>query len=479
MKQLKGMNWRLRAVAVALLTLALAGCGGGDASSENGTRSTTTGSISTTNGNSGATAQALTAPAGVALSIPASTVLTDGTGAPVSGSIATSVSYSTTASDLPPAARTLPTGSSLVAFADVTLTGAGTSVKNFSNPATMTFKVPAGVAATGDALVLYSFEAGAGQWSFAGTEIVDADGNVSTGVNHLSIWALLKSSNPPPVKPLGLTGVAGDGQATLIWSEVPGATSYNVYWSASSGVSVASGTKVTGAVSGQAITGLVNGTPCYFAVTAVNAAGESALSSELPVTPLLPVPGRPSGATVSGGDGKVTVSWNAVAGATSYNIYYATTAGVTKSNGTKIAGVTAPQEVTGLTNGQTYFFVVTAENASGEGVVSSEKSVTPAAAPQAPGSPTGATATAGIGQVTVSWKATVPGATSYNVYYLQSASAPSTATVIADGTKINSATSPVVVSGLTAGSNYWFIVTAVNAGGESEGQSNPKPAVPQ
>ena len=477
MKELKQKTWRLGAVAVALL--ALAGCGGGGGTSSNGTSTSATGTISTTNGNSGASALALAAPAGVTLSIPADTELTDNSGNPVAGSIATSVSYSTTAADLPAAAGALPSGTSLVAFADVTLTGSTASVKNLSRPATMTFKVPAGSAATGDALVLYSFDAGAGQWSFAGTEIVDAEGNVSTGVGHLSVWGLFKSAAPPPVKPAGLTGVAGDSQATLIWSEVPSATSYNIYWAATAGVGTASGTKISGAVSGQAVTGLTNGTSYYFVVTALNAAGESVVSSEVSLTPSLPVPGRPSGVAVSGGDAKVTITWNEVSGATSYNIYYGTSAGVTKSSGTKVAGVTAPQEITGLTNGQAYFFVVTAENASGEGVVSSEKSVTPAAAPQAPGSPTGATATAGVGQVTVSWKATVPGATSYNVYYLQSASAPSTATVIANGTKINSATSPVVVNGLTAGSNYWFIVTAVNIGGESAGQSNPKPAVPQ
>lgn len=149
-----------------------------------------------------------------------------------------------------------------------------------------------------------------------------------------------------------------------------------------------------------------------------------------------------------------------------------------KTDATKVAGVSSPAEVIGLENGRTYYVVMTAENVAGEGVVSSEKSATPAAAPQPPGETTGVAATAGAGQVTVSWRDTVPGATSYNVYYLQSGATPSTATVTGTGTRVSSAASPVVVTGLTPGINYWFVVTAVNAAGEGGGQTNPKKAVP-
>lgn len=43
-----------------------------------------------------------------------------------------------------------------------------------------------------------------------------------------------------------------------------------------------------------------------------------------------------------------------------FNIYWDTSPGVTKETGTKIANVTSPYDHTGLTNGTTYYYVVTA-----------------------------------------------------------------------------------------------------------------------
>src|SRR5258708_6695420 len=60
-----------------------------------------------------------------------------------------------------------------------------------------------------------------------------------------------------------------------------------------------------------------------------------------------PPPSAPTGLSALSGNGQVTIAWNVVAGATSYNLYRATVSGVSKSNyatlpgGTKIVGVTA------------------------------------------------------------------------------------------------------------------------------------------
>jgi len=70
-------------------------------------------------------------------------------------------------------------------------------------------------------------------------------------------------------------------------------------------------------------------------------------------------------------------------------------------------------------------------------------------------------ATGGANQVTVSWPA-VTGATSYNVYW-SATSGVTTAT----GAKIAGTTSPYVHIGLSAGTAYFYIVTAVNSVGES------------
>ena len=73
----------------------------------------------------------------------------------------------------------------------------------------------------------------------------------------------------------------------------------------------------------------------------------------------------------------MSISWTSVSGATSYNIYWSTTSGVTKTTGTKITGATSPYTHTGRTNGTTYYYVVTAVNGYGESSESSQVSGTP------------------------------------------------------------------------------------------------------
>lgn len=275
-----------------------------------------------------------------------------------------------------------------------------------------------------------------------------------------------------PSAPVGVTAAIGDTQIRLSWAAVSGATSYNVYYRTTAGVTAANGTKITGATSGGAITGLANGTTYYFVVTAVNAAGESAVSSEVNAMPQVSTPGAPTGVGIIVGDGQVSVTWTAVTGATSYNIYYRATAGVTTANGTKVAAVASGFPITGLTNGATYYFVVTAINAAGESAASSEVNAIPQV--PTPGAPTGVGATAGNAQVKISWAA-VPGAVSYNVYYRTTPGVTA-----ATGTKESLAASGFTVTGLANGTTYYFVVTAVNAGGESAVSSevNATPQVP-
>ncbi len=184
----------------------------------------------------------------------------------------------------------------------------------------------------------------------------------------------------PPAAPASVTADAGNGQVTISWDASTGATSYNIYYSTLPGVTKTSGTRVTGAVSPMDVTGLTNGTTYYFVVTAVNANGESAESIQISGTPSAsPPPAAPIGVNATAGDGQVIVSWTAAADATSYNIYWSTTSGVTKTNGTKITGVSSPYTHTSRTNGTTYFYVVTAGNSFGESVESAQVSATPIA----------------------------------------------------------------------------------------------------
>jgi|GEM_PF-2419101 len=193
--------------------------------------------------------------------------------------------------------------------------------------------------------------------------------------------------------PTGVVATAGDGQATISWDTVSGATSYNLYMASVSGMTksnygfLADGMKHESVTSPFTHIGLTNGKTYYFVVTAVNANGESSESSEVSATPVLSgtAPPAPTGVVVTPSDGQVTISWNPVSDATSYNLYMASVSGVNKNNYNSLTdgmiheAVTSPFTHTGLTNGKTYYFVVTAVNTHGESVESAQVSAMPSA----------------------------------------------------------------------------------------------------
>jgi fibronectin type 3 domain-containing protein len=191
------------------------------------------------------------------------------------------------------------------------------------------------------------------------------------------------SANPAPAAPAGVTAASGDGQVTITWPPVAGATSYTIYWSTSAGVTKGTGTALGGVTSPYVHTARTNGTTYHYVVTASNANGESVDSNEVSATPWasggIP-PGAPTGLVATAGDGSVTLSWNAVSGATSYNLYVSDTAGVPLTPANRLPGVTRPYVQTGLWNGTTFHYVVTALNAYGESPASAEVSATPIAA---------------------------------------------------------------------------------------------------
>jgi mono/diheme cytochrome c family protein len=182
-------------------------------------------------------------------------------------------------------------------------------------------------------------------------------------------------------------------------------------------------------------------------------------------------PAAPTGVTAVGGDAQVTVSWDAVANATSYDLFYATKAKVADEDDNddadlkRIRTVTSPFIVKGLAASTKYSFIVRAVNNGRRGPASAEVSATTTAATPVvtiPVAPTGVSATSGVGRVTLTWSA-VTGASAYNLYW-------STVTGIttSTGTKISGiAAPPTVHSGLTQSATYFYVVTATNSAGES------------
>jgi len=187
------------------------------------------------------------------------------------------------------------------------------------------------------------------------------------------------------------------------------------------------------------------------------------------------VPPVPTGLAATAGDAKVTLSWTASSGATSYNVYRGTTAGGEAATPIATGLATPSYANTGLTNGTTYYYKVAAVNTAGTSALSAEVSATPKAAVVIPAVPTGLAATAGDAKVTLSWTAS-SGATSYNVYRGTTAGGEA-ATPIATGLT----TPSYVNTGLTNGTKYYYKVAAVNSAGTSalsaEVSATPKAAV--
>ncbi|MBI5193709.1 MAG: Ig-like domain-containing protein [Nitrospirae bacterium] len=90
------------------------------------------------------------------------------------------------------------------------------------------------------------------------------------------------------------------------------------------------------------------------------------------------LPSIPDKVTATSGERQTTINWNAVPDATSYNIYWSTVSGVNKGSGTKISGIIETSKIhEKLTEGTTYYYVVTSENSKGESDISKEVSAKP------------------------------------------------------------------------------------------------------
>jgi len=88
-----------------------------------------------------------------------------------------------------------------------------------------------------------------------------------------------------PSTPTGISAVSGNSQATISWNSVSDAAAYNIYWSTTTGVTKATGTRITDVTSPYLQTGRINGTTYYYVVTAENGYGESSESSQVSIIP--------------------------------------------------------------------------------------------------------------------------------------------------------------------------------------------------
>jgi acid phosphatase type 7 len=177
-------------------------------------------------------------------------------------------------------------------------------------------------------------------------------------------------------------------------------------------------------------------------------------------------PNPPMGLAATPGNAQVALNWNASAGATSYNVKRATTAGGPYTIIAPDITSTSYTDTTVL-NGTTYYYVVSAVNVEGESPNSNEVGATPTA-PLPPAAPTSLTAnTQGKKKIALNWtQSSSPNVVSNRVYRSTVNGGPYSliATI--------PATSSYQNNGLTSGTTYYYRVTAVDSGSLESPQSN-------
>jgi len=272
---------------------------------------------------------------------------------------------------------------------------------------------------------------------------------------------------PPPV-PENLVASAGDGLVVLTWDDVPGATSHALYWSTSPGVTKESA-RIGDVTSPFGHTGLTNQTTYHYAVAALNEFGESDLSEEVSATPTAVPPPAPTNVRVSPGASQIAVSWDPVATADSYNLYWSASTGFQPSAGNLVENASSPEVVGSLTPGVAVYFLVTAVNDGLEGAASDEVSGRPL-----PAVPANVEAAASDGEVGLSWDA-VPDADSYNVYWSATAGVDIGTAAVAPTASTSWTHTP-----LPNGATTYYVVTALAgaAEGEPSAEVGATPAYP-
>lgn len=300
-----------------------------------------------------------------------------------------------------------------------------------------------------------SLAAGDGYWYRVSARFADG----SEGLLSSEVTARRSGTyNPSAFSVTGRTG----SSISVAWPTVTGVTTYRMY----KATNMAGPFTLTQAISNATsytYTSLSSNTSFYFKVAAMQAGVEypsAILHGATLVDPSAPV--------ADVGNNRLDVSWAPVGGASSYMLERTTDLTNFTTVASGIVGTTYADN--GVTNGNIYFYRITASFAEGNTTSPTSSGYTPGVTPQVPSGLSvvdNSTST----DLVFTW-APVSGATKYNLYMSTTSGVYST--------PIQSTTSNtnVLVSGLTAGTVHYFKVSALNGTLESA-MSSEISVVPQ
>ncbi len=235
-----------------------------------------------------------------------------------------------------------------------------------------------------------------------------------------------------PAAPTGITKSVTQNSVTISWNPVQTATMYDI---------VFNGTKYTIGATSRTFTGLYPGTSYPFKIRGVNSDADGIYTHEMTATT---APQVPTGISAVSTDTTLTISWNAMQGATSYFVYF-------RDQEIAVPGTDTSTTFTNLTPNTPYTYKVCASSADGRSPYSSE--MTTKTTPPGPSMPEEATQTSTENSVTLNWNA-VNGADSYDVIF--------------DGQTYHVTRNTITINSLAPNTSYTYRVRANNANGSSE-----------
>lgn len=219
---------------------------------------------------------------------------------------------------------------------------------------------------------------GSGVWTGTYTGIAGPSSGsfaLTLPIAQAAIIRLFNASGP--AAPANLSGTATDSEVTLNWTPSTSATSYTIERASATGgpyTVIATGVTTNSYVD----TSVAGGTFYYYLVAANNSNGAGPPSSVAVLLPGLPPP-APTGLAGVPGDSVVALSWNAVAGATNYILESSTSSNGTYTTLAITSGTSFLES--GLTNGETYYYTISAVSIYGKGAASAAASATPFVSP--------------------------------------------------------------------------------------------------
>lgn len=284
---------------------------------------------------------------------------------------------------------------------------------------------------------------------------------------------------PPVSAPQRLSARPGDGTVSLAWGRVAGAEAYRVLYASDPDGPYVQAAEIH--VPRYAARGLTNWVPHYYAIAAVRHGLEGTSSRPIKVTPDGP-PAAPQGLHAYRGHTQASLTWEPVPGADGYAIYRSRDADPKTTTAPIAVGVASCVWTdSGLTDGVTYYYRVAARISAELRATLSVRSAHPVAlacpassaatvtpANDLPLTPASLEAASGDGRVTLTWPgavrlaATTPPDVTYRVYRGTRSGGEGPKPI---QTGLSSAS--LTGDGLTNGIKYYYLVTAVNAAGES------------